>query len=93
MTPHITSKVISLKKAKSATSFNPTDCAAEGKLEHAVIIENVLKVIGGKWKVLIVFHLCQNNVVRFGEMKRKIPGVTQRILTAQGGIFPQRRRS
>ncbi len=76
-------KVVALKKPKSPTGFHPTECAKEGKLEHAVIIENVLKVIGGKWKVLIVFHLSQNEVVRFGELKRKIPGVTQRILTNQ----------
>jgi DNA-binding HxlR family transcriptional regulator len=83
MTPHQSLKVVALRKEKSATGFNSGECAKHGKLEHAVIIENVLKVIGGKWKVLIVFHLSQNEVVRFGEMKRKIPGVTQRILTNQ----------
>jgi DNA-binding HxlR family transcriptional regulator len=76
-------KVVELKKAKSPTGFHSGECKKNGKLEHAVIIENVLKVIGGKWKVLIVFHLSQNDVVRFGELKRLIPGVTQRILTNQ----------
>jgi DNA-binding HxlR family transcriptional regulator len=76
-------KVVAMKKAKSPTGFHAGECAKEGKLEHAVIIENVLRVIGGKWKVLIVFHLSQNEVVRFGELRRKIPGVTQRILTNQ----------
>jgi len=83
MTPQTANKVVALKKAKSPTGFNTGECKKNGKLEHALIIENVLKVIGGKWKVLIVFHLCQNEVVRFGEMKRLIPGVTQRILTNQ----------
>jgi DNA-binding HxlR family transcriptional regulator len=83
MTPQHTNKVVALKKTKSPTGFHGSECAKNGKLEHAVIIENVLRVIGGKWKVLIVFHLCQNEVVRFGELKRKIPGVTQRILTNQ----------
>lgn len=83
MTPQPSNKVVALKKQKSPTGFHSGECAKNGKLEHALIIENVLKVIGGKWKVLIVFHLSQNEVVRFGEMKRLIPGVTQRILTNQ----------
>jgi DNA-binding HxlR family transcriptional regulator len=83
MTLQPSSKVVALKKPKSPTGFHPAECKKNGKLEHAVIIENVLKVIGGKWKVLIVFHLSQNEVVRFGELKRLIPGVTQRILTNQ----------
>ncbi len=83
MTPYQSNKVVALKKPKSPTGFHASDCQKHGKLEHAVIIGNVLKVIGGKWKVLIVFHLAQNEVVRFGELKRLIPGVTQRILTNQ----------
>jgi DNA-binding HxlR family transcriptional regulator len=83
MTPSPSPKVVALKKTKSPTGFHAGDCAKNGKLEHAVIIENVLKVIGGKWKVLIVFHLSRHDVVRFGELKRLIPGVTQRILTNQ----------
>ncbi|HTA77503.1 MAG TPA: winged helix-turn-helix transcriptional regulator [bacterium] len=83
MTPSQPSKVVALRKPKSPTGFHTGDCAKHGKLEHAVTIGNVLRVIGGKWKVLIVFHLAQNEVVRFGELKRKIPGVTQRILTNQ----------
>jgi DNA-binding HxlR family transcriptional regulator len=72
-----------MRKPKSATGFNASECAKEGKLEKVAVIENVLKVIGGKWKVLIVVHLSQSEVVRFGELRRKIPGITQRILTNQ----------
>lgn len=41
-----------------------------------------LGVIGGKWKPLIMWHL-QSGPVRFGELYRKIPGVTQKMLTQQ----------
>jgi DNA-binding HxlR family transcriptional regulator len=47
------------------------------------IISNVLKVVGGKWKLLIVYHLTNNKFCRFGELQRKIPGITRRILTLQ----------
>lgn len=42
-----------------------------------------LSVIGGRWKPIIIFKLLQNKVLRFGELKREIEGVTQRMLTQQ----------
>lgn len=82
--------VISVGKLKNAKKQKPISvdadkvvCSSEEGPRAAAIIENVLRIIGGKWKVLIVFHLHQNGVIRFGEMKRKIPGITQRILTNQ----------
>lgn len=41
-----------------------------------------LRVIGGKWKPLILWHL-NKNPVRFGELMRKMPGITQKMLTQQ----------
>jgi len=45
-------------------------------------VEATLNVIGGKWKVLIMWHL-KDNVRRFGELRRMMPGVTQKMLTQQ----------
>lgn len=42
-----------------------------------------LAVIGGRWKPIIIFQLLQNDFLRFGELKREIKGVTQRMLTQQ----------
>jgi DNA-binding HxlR family transcriptional regulator len=41
-----------------------------------------LRVIGGKWKPLILWHI-NKNPVRFGELMRKMPGITQKMLTQQ----------
>lgn len=41
-----------------------------------------IEVIGGKWKPMILYHLLQGTK-RFGEMKRLLPEVTQRMLTLQ----------
>jgi DNA-binding HxlR family transcriptional regulator len=45
-------------------------------------VEATLGVIGGKWKVLILWYL-KEDIKRFGELKRSIPGITQKVLTQQ----------
>ena len=44
--------------------------------------EVTLAVIGGRWKVLILFQLFQG-VKRFSELFRSLPGITQKMLTQQ----------
>nr|WP_295885868.1 helix-turn-helix domain-containing protein [uncultured Devosia sp.] len=41
-----------------------------------------VEVLGGKWKLHIVFHL-MDGTKRFSELGRAIPGITQQMLTAQ----------
>lgn len=44
--------------------------------------EVTLAVIGGRWKVLLLFQLFQG-VKRFSELFRSLPGITQKMLTQQ----------
>ena len=41
-----------------------------------------MKVIGGKWKVVIIGHLMEGEK-RSSALKRQIPGVTQKMITQQ----------
>ncbi|OAM31554.1 MULTISPECIES: helix-turn-helix domain-containing protein [Eikenella] len=41
-----------------------------------------LDIIGGKWKVLILYHL-NSQTLRFNELARHLPAITQRMLTLQ----------
>jgi DNA-binding HxlR family transcriptional regulator len=45
-------------------------------------VESTLEVIGGKWKCVILWHV-RGRVRRFSELRRLIPGATQKMLTAQ----------
>jgi DNA-binding HxlR family transcriptional regulator len=38
--------------------------------------------VGGKWKLIILWHLTQETL-RFSELTKKIPGITQKMLTQQ----------
>ncbi|MCP5117821.1 MAG: helix-turn-helix transcriptional regulator, partial [bacterium] len=44
-------------------------------------VQTTLEVLGGKWKVLILWHL-RGERRRFGELKRLVPGITQKMLTS-----------
>ncbi len=46
-------------------------------------VEQTLDVVGGRWKSILLFHLLTNPVLRFGELRRRIPAATQRMLTLQ----------
>lgn len=45
--------------------------------------ELTLSIIGGKWKMLIMWHLGKDGTKRFGELKSLIPAITQRMLVSQ----------
>ena len=45
-------------------------------------VETTLMLIGDKWKVLILRDL-MNGTMRFGELKKSIGTVSQKVLTAQ----------
>jgi DNA-binding HxlR family transcriptional regulator len=45
--------------------------------------ELTLSIIGGKWKMIIMWHLGKEGTKRFSELKSLIPDITQRMLTTQ----------
>jgi hypothetical protein len=54
-------------------------------------ITNSLKLIGGKWKIAIIYNL-GGGAVRFGELKRKLSPITQLLIAYRktGGVLRQR---
>tara|TARA_Y100001933_G_C18990207_1_gene560210 strand:+ start:729 stop:1094 length:366 start_codon:yes stop_codon:yes gene_type:complete len=45
--------------------------------------ELTLDLIGGKWKPVIIYHLGQQDNMRYSDIRRKIPKITERMLTKQ----------
>jgi DNA-binding HxlR family transcriptional regulator len=46
-------------------------------------VTTALSIIGGKWKVLILWHLKEGGVKRFGELQRLVSGISQKMLTQE----------
>src|SRR4030081_441701 len=46
-------------------------------------LEDALKMLEGRWKALIIFHLFRAPVLRFSELRRAIPRVSQKMLIQQ----------
>jgi len=55
---------------------SPFDCSPGCAVEAAI------SLIDGKWKSVVLYHLL-DGTLRFNELRRQIPGVTQRMLTNQ----------
>ena len=51
-------------------------------MEYQCSMELTLDLIGGKWKALILWHLGENTL-RFSELKKTLPKITQKMLTQQ----------
>ena len=60
---------------KGKVSHTPTS-AAEG-------VEQTLKILEGRWKLLILFHLFGGHLLRFSELERAIPAISQKMLIQQ----------
>lgn len=45
--------------------------------------QNVIRILEGRWKLVILFQLFGTNVRRFSELERAIPGVSQKMLIQQ----------
>lgn len=50
--------------------------------EGTQFVQATLKVLGGKWKILILWHL-KDEVKRFGQLKRLMPEITEKMLIGQ----------
>src|SRR5260370_18978524 len=60
----------------------------KGKQTHTVAsaakgVEDVLRILEGRWKLVILFHLFGGHVRRFSELRRAIPAVSEKMFIQQ----------
>ncbi|MFD7442923.1 winged helix-turn-helix transcriptional regulator [Streptomyces sp. NPDC059909] len=55
---------------------------AKGKISYTCGLDAAVDVVGGKWKPMILWAL-HDGTHRFGELKRHVPGVSEKMLIQQ----------
>lgn len=70
-----TDKIVGYSPTGKVEDVTP-DMAATG-------VEAAFRMLEGRWKMVIVFHLFAKAVLRFSELERAIPGVSQKMLIQQ----------
>lgn len=52
-------------------------------IQRCGTISTIQKILGGKWKIEILYYIGFQNVNRFGALSRHIEGITESSLTKQ----------
>jgi len=70
-----THKKVRYSPKSKGTEYTPVTAAQD--------VERAFKVLEGRWKLLILFHLFGGKVQRFSELERAIPAISQKMLIQQ----------
>lgn len=65
------------------TTATPIPATAAGLCQLPCPMPDIARLTGGKWKLIILQILIFDGTQRFGELKRRLDGVTQTMLTNQ----------
>jgi DNA-binding HxlR family transcriptional regulator len=71
---------------KNNTIIDNQELNAERKMvfdEISCPVTATMKVLGGKWKPILINAIYHTAPARFGELKRSVKGITQSMLTQQ----------
>ena len=73
------------KKVRYSLKSKLSEIPGENELLQtaARTVEVPFRMLEGRWKLLIVFHLFSSPVMRFSDLERAIPAVTQKMLVQQ----------
>jgi len=64
-----------VKRANMPKRYTPVTAAAD--------LEKALRLLEGRWKLVILFHLFGGKIMRFSDLERAIPAITQKMLGQQ----------
>lgn len=56
---------------------------SQAAIERCATISTIQKILGGKWKIEILYYIGIQNIKRFGELRRHIGDITESSLTKQ----------
>lgn len=72
-----------MTRTDKKVGYSPKSNPDHTPLTAAQGVEAAFKILEGRWKMLILFHLFGGAVLRFSEIERAIPAVSQKMLIQQ----------
>lgn len=64
--------------------FSYKDASISEEIQQEICPLTVTQnVIAGRWKIVILWHLSQNEIIRFNELLKMLPGISKGIFTRQ----------
>lgn len=50
--------------------------------ERKAHVDKIIPLLHGKWELQIMLEVCRADILRFGELKKRLPRITNSVLTA-----------
>src|SRR5258705_9230089 len=73
-----------MARTHTKVGYSPTGKLADVTPEMAASgVEGAFRMLEGRWKMVIIFHLFSRDVLRFSELEKAISGVSQKMLVQQ----------
>jgi DNA-binding HxlR family transcriptional regulator len=73
-----------MARTNKKVGYSPTGKLSEVTPDMAAAgIETAFRMLEGRWKMVIIFHLFDRQVLRFSELERAIAAVSQKMLIQQ----------
>jgi DNA-binding HxlR family transcriptional regulator len=73
-----------MARTDKKVGYSPTGKLADVTPHMAATgVEDVFRMLEGRWKMVIIFHLFDKDILRFSALEKAIPGVSQKMLIQQ----------
>ena len=73
-----------MARTDKKVGYSPTGKVADVTPDMAASgVEDAFRILEGRWKMVIIFHLFSRGTLRFSELEKVIPAVSQKMLIQQ----------
>ena len=73
-----------MARTDQKVGYSPTGKLADVTPDMAATgVETAFRMLEGRWKMVIIFQLFDREVLRFSELQRAIPGISEKMLIQQ----------
>ncbi len=73
-----------MARTDKKVGYSPTGKLSDVTPQMAATgVETALRMLEGRWKMVIIFHLFDRGTLRFSELERAISGISQKVLINQ----------